>query len=189
MKYYRTRAHAKGVVFSKRRASAFKCLLESPFLEPLLRTLLRTLPPPKAQCKTPSENPWAGLLPDLRADHWYPGFGADFFGALFGLKHRKISRKPPRGPFFFCAKVGLRETLVIVPSETRLRTLSKAISRTLLGTLLRRRVCRTTPLVCTLRTGEETPEGQIDPFSRGQGGRPHDRRQKLTNKIHYVERS
>ena len=30
-------------------------------------------------------------------------------GALFGLKHRKIGRKPP--------KVGLHETLVIVPSE------------------------------------------------------------------------
>ena len=43
---------------------------------------------------------WAGLLPDLRAYHWQPGFRADFSGALFGLKHRKISRKSPERPFF-----------------------------------------------------------------------------------------
>ena len=40
-----------------------------------------------------------------------------FFGALFGLKHGKISRKPPERALFFCAKVGLRKTLVIVPSD------------------------------------------------------------------------
>ena len=39
------------------------------------------------------------------------------FGAPFRLKHRKINKKPPERVPFFCAKVGLRETLVIVPSE------------------------------------------------------------------------
>ena len=64
------------------------------------------------------EKVWAGLLPDLRAYHWWPGFSADSLGALFGLKHMKISRKPPkRALFSFCAKVGLHETLVIGPAE------------------------------------------------------------------------
>ena len=48
-----SRAHAKGVVLSKKTCF---CLLgaffSSPFLEPLLRTLLRTLLPIKAHCKT-----------------------------------------------------------------------------------------------------------------------------------------
>ena len=34
-----------------------RCLHESPFLEPLLTTLLRTLLPIKAHCKTASKNP------------------------------------------------------------------------------------------------------------------------------------
>ena len=41
------RAHANGVVLLKRRTTAFWCLLESPFLEPLLRT----------PSKNPSQNP------------------------------------------------------------------------------------------------------------------------------------
>ena len=51
------RAHAKAVVLLRGVLLPSKCLLESPFLEPLLRHLLRTLPPCKAHCKTPSENP------------------------------------------------------------------------------------------------------------------------------------
>ena len=57
-----SRAHAKGVVLFERRVSASKCLLESPFLEPLQfleplpRTLLRTLPSSQSHCKTPSKN-------------------------------------------------------------------------------------------------------------------------------------
>ena len=43
-----------------------------------------------------------------------------FFGALFGQKHRKISREPlERALFLIRAKVGLHETLVIVPSDSR----------------------------------------------------------------------
>ena len=53
------RAHAKGVVLSERRVSAF--LLwpsrKPPFWEPLLRTLLGTPPPAKLHKKTPSKNP------------------------------------------------------------------------------------------------------------------------------------
>ena len=46
------------------------------------------------------------------------GFRADFSGAFFGLKHRKISRISPDRPFCLIrAKVGLRETLVIVLSD------------------------------------------------------------------------
>ena len=37
-------------------------LLETPFLEALLRTLLRTLPPSRTLCKTPSKNPSKNLL-------------------------------------------------------------------------------------------------------------------------------
>ena len=48
------RAHVKGVVLLKRRVSVFKRLHESLFLEPLLRTLLRTFPPSKTRCKIPS---------------------------------------------------------------------------------------------------------------------------------------
>ena len=70
-----------------------ECLLESPFLEPLVRTrtLLRTLLPSKTHCKT-----------DLL--------------------------------------------------RTLLRTFSEAVSRTLLGTLLRRRAVAQSPLVCTLKS-------------------------------------
>ena len=34
-----------------------KCLFKSPFVEPLLRILLGTLPPSKTYCKTPSKSP------------------------------------------------------------------------------------------------------------------------------------
>ena len=40
-----------------------------------------------------------------------------FEGPFRPYTHRKISRKPPGRTLFFCAKVGLHETLVIVPSE------------------------------------------------------------------------
>ena len=48
------RAHANGVVLWKGVLLPSRCLLESPFLEPLLRTLLRTT---KTHCKTASKNP------------------------------------------------------------------------------------------------------------------------------------
>ena len=44
------RAHANGVVLWKDVCPPSKCLLKSPFLEPLLRTLLRTFPPSKSHC-------------------------------------------------------------------------------------------------------------------------------------------
>ena len=49
------RTLAKGVFLPS------KCLLESPFLEPVLRTLLRTLSNYKVYCKTPSKNPSLNL--------------------------------------------------------------------------------------------------------------------------------
>ena len=52
-----TRAHAKGVVLSEKACFCLRCAFSTTFLEPLLRTLLRTLPPFNSYCKTPSKNP------------------------------------------------------------------------------------------------------------------------------------
>ena len=40
-----------------------------------------------------------------------------FFGGMFGRKHSKITRKSPERDLFSRAKVRLRETLAIAPSE------------------------------------------------------------------------
>ena len=61
------RAHAKGVVLSKKPLPS-ECLLESTFLEPLVRALLRTLPPFKAHRKTPSKSPSEDLL-EISLEH------------------------------------------------------------------------------------------------------------------------
>ena len=50
-------AHAKGIVFSERRVSAFYDLLKPPLCEPLLRTLLKTACCAKFHKKAPSKNP------------------------------------------------------------------------------------------------------------------------------------
>ena len=100
-----------------------------------------------------------------------------FFGALFDLKHRKISRKPPeRAFFFFCAKVGLHETLVIVPTDANLPEKvwrEKGVSRR-----SSRNIARdgdTKQLTCTINSPYEAVL-EVGRRKTGRQGSHHERR-------------
>ena len=67
-----------------------RCLLGSPFSEPLLRRLLRTLPPSKTHSKTPSKNPSRkNLLESISRT------------LVRTLLRRRVVARPPRcAPYF-----------------------------------------------------------------------------------------
>ena len=98
-----------------------RCLLESPFLEPLRRTLLRTLPPSKAHCKTPSKNPcWNRLESTLKNPSRKPFLEGVLSHDPLGVHPREHPQPPPensevtqtwlKAPFGVSPKATLKET-------------------------------------------------------------------------------